>query len=50
MWGNLPGAPAGQVLARAGVALKTFEVTLLPEIQKRYKAWVKKRQKRRKKK
>jgi hypothetical protein len=33
-----------------GMALKTFEVTLLPEIKKRYKAWVKKRQKRRKKK
>jgi hypothetical protein len=33
-----------------GMALKTFEVTLLPEIEKRYKAWVKKRQKRRRKK
>jgi hypothetical protein len=31
-----------------GIALKAFEVTLLPEIEKRYRTWVKSRRKRRK--
>jgi hypothetical protein len=31
----------------SGIALKTFEATLLPEIQRKYRAWVKRRNRRR---
>jgi hypothetical protein len=32
----------------SGIALKTFEATLLPDIQRKYKAWIRKRKRRRK--